>query len=89
MLESVTTCWGLQVGPYILEDGGVMWAEVVPGRKGGWWYEIHSKRPSEQDTVTWAYTDRGSGGAFTFRRCVRQARDALYYLAYQREDVDA
>jgi hypothetical protein len=90
--------WGLMVGPFQTNKGGTMWAEIepapkrnwrpLPGRMAMWWYEVHSEDPGDDCATTWAYMDRGSGGAFSFRKTVRLARDATHYFAYEYKDVE-
>jgi hypothetical protein len=79
-------CWGVLVGPFQLEDGGEMWAEVTPAawpRSGisRWWFEVHSRHPGHDCATTHAYNKGGSGGSVTLGRCIRKAIDATYRLA--------
>ena len=65
-----------------------MWAEVEPasrwlpwpGRTSRWWFEVHKRHAPDEygyDITTYAYVKGGSGGAFTFRKCVERAQDAV------------
>ncbi len=58
-----------------------------------WWFEVHEqqakfdKNSPDQGAVTHAYTDYGSGGAWTFRGCVIKARRAVE-IASETADKD-
>jgi hypothetical protein len=98
MTPPITSNWGIVVGPYPMNNGGVLWAEVeptpkrnwrpLPGRMSRWWFEVHSDHPDEECGTTWAYTKGGSGGAFTFRQCVDKAMTACYHFAYEHKETE-
>ena len=66
------------------------------GRTSRWWYEIHSRVDVADEvdeeaavvTFTHAYNrdERGSGGAFTMRRCIMRAALAMDLVAQGLED---
>lgn len=88
--------YGLIVHP-IPTVGGLIYAEVEPaytgwrpwrGRTSRWWYEVHEVHAPDEhgaDGTTYAYTEGGSGGAFTFRGCIRKAQAAVELFVAERE----
>lgn len=74
-------------GPYAMDNGEVIWAEVIPtsSRKPWrhrWVYEVHSQRG--QAVVDMESAPEGS--AFTLRKTIRRATAAAYQFAYEAEN---
>lgn len=62
-----------------VEPSGYRWLPW-PGRTSRWWFEVmHKHDPDEHgcDTTTHAYLEYGRGGAFTLRRCLIRASEAI------------
>lgn len=62
-------------------SGGRWYRQVLPNVKR-WWFEVNEieKEPTDElgiGVVSHAYTDYGSGGAWTLRGCIIKARRAI------------
>lgn len=77
---------------YVEQGDGVFYAEVEPagsrwlplnGRTSRWWFEVIERGVDGDIATTWAYQPGGSGGGFTFRKCVMRAEAALETFAAQ------
>jgi hypothetical protein len=93
--------FGLIVSPMPqIEGDHFLFAEVVPagsrwfpwpGRTSRWWFEVHAQHAPDEHGVTgttYAYTEGGSGGAFTLRGCVSKAMEAVDKFVWE-DEADA